>query len=88
MTDQRRPYAIHGVGECDRLCAVVGRIDPERRRNWVEQLAAAHLHVARTLGSEREADAFSDAFLGCLGRPDTASYTALCFVSRTAPSHA
>ena len=30
--------------EPDRLYTVVGRIDPERRRNWVEQLAAARLH--------------------------------------------
>lgn len=73
--------------EPDRLYTVVGRIDPGRRRNWIEQFAAARPYIARILGGEREADAFIEAFLHFQDSPDTGSYTALYFVSGTAPSH-
>jgi SAM-dependent methyltransferase len=71
--------------EPDRLYTIVGRIDPERRRNWVEQLTAARPYIARVLGGERETDAFTQAFLQYQDRPDTGSYTALYFVSGAAP---
>ncbi len=74
--------------EPDRLYTVVGRIDPERRRNWVEQLTAARPYIACIVGGEREADTFAEAFLRYQDRPDTGSYTALYFVSGTAPRHA
>lgn len=66
--------------EPDRLFTVIGPIDPERRRNWAEQFAAARLSIARILGGERQADDFVDAFLRFYDRPDTSSYTTLYFV--------
>jgi hypothetical protein len=64
--------------EPDRLFTIVGQIDAERRRNWVEQLTAARAHIARILGDEDLADKFVEAFLSFQDRPDTSSYT-LCF---------
>jgi ubiquinone/menaquinone biosynthesis C-methylase UbiE len=69
--------------EPDRLFTVIGRIDSERRRNWVEQLTAARPYVAQFLGGEPQADEFVTAFLAYQERPDTCSYTALYFVRGT-----
>ena len=74
--------------EADRLFTVVGQIDPERRRNWVDQFAAARPYMAPVLGGEPQADAFMEAFLAYQERPDTASYTALYFASGTVPKGA
>jgi ubiquinone/menaquinone biosynthesis C-methylase UbiE len=73
--------------EPDRLFTNVGQIDPERRRNWVEQLTAARPHIARIMGDEGLADQFVEAFLSFQDRPDTSSYTTLFFVRGTVPSH-
>jgi ubiquinone/menaquinone biosynthesis C-methylase UbiE len=72
--------------EPDRLFTVVGQIDAERRRNWVEQLTAARPHIARILGDEGLADTFVEAFLSFQDRPETSSYTTLFFVRGTVPS--
>ena len=66
----------------------MGRIDPERRRNWVDQFTAARPYMARVLGSESESDALIEAFFAYQDRPDTASYTALYFASGTVPKNA
>jgi SAM-dependent methyltransferase len=71
--------------ECDRLFTVIGAIDPDRRRNWLEQLTAAQPYIAKSLGGEAQADEFRDAFLAYQDRPDTCSYTTLYFVRGTAP---
>jgi ubiquinone/menaquinone biosynthesis C-methylase UbiE len=71
--------------EPDRLFTVVGQIDPERRRNWVDQFTAARPYMVRILGGEAKADAFVEAFLAYQDRPDTSSYTTLYFVSGIAP---
>ncbi len=71
--------------EADRLFTVVGQVDPERRRNWVDQFAAARPYMARVLGGEPQADAFTEAFLAYQDRPDTASYTALYLASGIVP---
>ena len=71
--------------EPDRLFTTIGAIDPERRRNWVEQLKAAQPYIVQILGHERQADEFIDAFLAYQDRPDTCSYTALYFVRGIAP---
>src|SRR5207344_2523466 len=63
--------------EPDRLFTNVGQIDPERRRNWMEQLTPARPHIARIMGDEGLADQFVDAFLSFQGRPVTSSYTTL-----------
>lgn len=66
----------------------MGQVDPERRRNWVDQFTAARPYMARVLGGEPQADAFMEAFLAYQDRPDTASYTALYFTSGTVPKGA
>jgi ubiquinone/menaquinone biosynthesis C-methylase UbiE len=71
--------------EPDRLFTSVGQIDPERRRNWVEQLTAARPHIARIMGGEGVADKFVEAFLSFQDRLDTSSYTTLFFVRGTVP---
>jgi ubiquinone/menaquinone biosynthesis C-methylase UbiE len=71
--------------EADRLFTVTGAIDAERRRNWLEQLAAARSFIAQTLGGEDAADRFVDAFIAYQDRADTCSYTALYFVRGRAP---
>lgn len=71
--------------EPDRIFTVVGQIDPDRRLNWVEQLAAARPQIAQIIGGEREADDFVEAFLRFHDRPDTSSYTALYFVRGRSP---
>jgi hypothetical protein len=73
--------------EPDRLFTNVGQIDPERRRNWMEQLTPARPHIAPIMGDEGLADQFVDAFLSFHDRPDTSSYTTLFFVRGTVPSH-
>jgi SAM-dependent methyltransferase len=71
--------------EPDRLFTVIGAIDEERRRNWVEQLTTARPYIAQILGSEQQADEFANAFVAYQDRPDTCSYTALYFVRGTIP---
>jgi len=79
---------FHGCGlinisvvlETDALFTTIGSIDPERRANWVAQLAAARPHIAKILGSDEMAREFSDSFIRYYDRPDTSSYTALYFV--------
>ena len=64
--------------EPDRLFTIVGQIDADRRRNWVEQLAAAPPHIARILGNEGLADEFVETFLSFQDRPDPAAIQ-VCF---------
>jgi SAM-dependent methyltransferase len=71
--------------EPDSLFTTVGTIDPERRENWVVQLAAARPHIAKILGSDDAAREFCDAFVRYYDRPDTSSYTALYFVRGQVP---
>ncbi len=71
--------------EPDRLFTILGAIDPDRKRNWVEQLAAARSYIAQILGGEAQADHFVGDLLGYLDRADTCSYTALYFVRGRAP---
>jgi SAM-dependent methyltransferase len=71
--------------ESDALFTTVGSIDPERRENWVVQLAAARPYIAKILGSDEMARQFSDSFIRYYDRPDTSSYTALYFVHGRVP---
>jgi SAM-dependent methyltransferase len=71
---------ISVVFEPDSLFTTVGSIDPERRENWVVQLAAARPYIAKILGSDERAREFGDSFIRYYDRPDTSSYTALYFV--------
>jgi SAM-dependent methyltransferase len=72
--------------EPDSLFTTVGTIDPERRENWVVQLAAARPHIVKILGSDDAAREFCDAFVRYYDRPDTSSYTALYFVRGQVPA--
>ena len=72
--------------EPDRLFTTVGAIDPERRRNWVEQLTAAKPYIVQILGGEPQADEFTRAYLAYLDRSDTCTYTSLFFVRGRAPA--
>ena len=76
---------ISVVFEPDSLFTTVGSIDPERRENWVAQLAAARVHIAKILGGDEAAREFGDAFVRYYDRPDTSSYTALYFVRGQVP---
>jgi ubiquinone/menaquinone biosynthesis C-methylase UbiE len=71
--------------EPDRLFTILAAIDPDRRRNWVEQLAAARSYIVEIVGGEAQADNFVSDFLAYLDRADTCSYTTLYFVRGTAP---
>ena len=71
--------------EPDSLFTTVGTIDPERRENWIVQLAAARPHIAKILGNDEAAREFCDAFVRYYERPDTSSYTALYFVRGQVP---
>jgi ubiquinone/menaquinone biosynthesis C-methylase UbiE len=71
--------------EPDRLFTVIGAIDAERRRNWVEQLTAARPYIVKIIGGEAQADNFVSAFLAYQDRADRCSYTALYFVGGTVP---
>jgi SAM-dependent methyltransferase len=59
--------------EPDRLFTAIGSIDPERRRNWEEQLTAARPYIAKALGGDAKADDFAAGFLAYQDRPDTCS---------------
>jgi SAM-dependent methyltransferase len=76
---------ISVVFEMDSLFTTVGSIDPQRRENWVAQLAAARPHIAKILGSDAMAREFGDSFIRYYDRPDTSSYTALYFVRGRVP---
>ncbi len=71
--------------EPDRLFTNIGAIDPERRRNWVEQLAAARSYIVEIIGGEAQADNLVSTFLAYQDRADTCSYTALYFVRGSVP---
>jgi SAM-dependent methyltransferase len=70
--------------EVDKLFTVIGRIDPERRRNWEIQLRAAQPHLAQMVG-EAKAGALIDRFLALYDDPETCSLTSLCFTRGRAP---
>ncbi|HEV2549807.1 MAG TPA: hypothetical protein VGU20_21010 [Stellaceae bacterium] len=59
---------------------VIGAIDAERRRNWVERLAAVRSYISQILSGEDAADRLVDTFIANQDRSDTCSYTALCVV--------
>lgn len=67
--------------EMDRVFTVIGKIDPERRRNWEIQWSGARKPTAVLLGSEALADAFIEQFIAYQDRPDTATYCTLYIVS-------
>jgi SAM-dependent methyltransferase len=55
--------------ETDRVFTVIGKIDPERRRNWEIQWSAARNRTAELLGSVALADAFIEKFMAYQDRP-------------------
>jgi ubiquinone/menaquinone biosynthesis C-methylase UbiE len=65
--------------EADTLFTVIGRIDPERRRNLETQFQAAHARIVQITGSDLEADRFVDRFLAHYDDPATCSFTELYF---------
>jgi ubiquinone/menaquinone biosynthesis C-methylase UbiE len=71
--------------EPDALFTTIGSVDPERRENWVVQLAAARPHIAKILGGDEAAREFSEAFIRYYDRADTSSYTALYFIRGRVP---
>jgi SAM-dependent methyltransferase len=71
--------------EADRVYTVVGKIDPERRRNWEVQWSGARKPVAGFLGSQALADAFIEKFMAYEDRPDTSTYCTLYIVSARKP---
>jgi hypothetical protein len=71
--------------EADRVYTVIGKIDPERRRNWEVQWSGARNPTAEFLGSEALADAFIEKFMAYEDRPDTATYCTLYIVSARKP---
>ena len=82
------PYLIelgfHNVTadmETDKVFTTVGRIDPERRRNWDRQLQAARPALIKLLGSEDKADDFLARFFAYYDDPLTCSFTTL-FLTR------
>lgn len=78
-----RDIAVHV--EADRLFAVYGAIDQERRENWRAQLSAAFPAIVRCLGSAERARGFVERFLSYQDREDTASYCTLYLVSGVVP---
>jgi SAM-dependent methyltransferase len=72
--------------EADRVFTVIGKIDPERRRNWEIQLSGARNRTAELLGSQALANAFIEKFIAYQDRPDTATYCTLYIVSARKPS--
>jgi ubiquinone/menaquinone biosynthesis C-methylase UbiE len=71
--------------EIDRVFTVIGKIDPERRRNWEIQWSGARHRTAELLGSEALADAFIEKFLAYQDQPDTATYCTLYIVTARHP---
>lgn len=71
--------------ETDRVITVIGKIDPERRRNWEIQWSGARNRTAELLGSQALADAFIEKFMAYQDRPDTATYCTLYIVSARKP---
>jgi SAM-dependent methyltransferase len=71
--------------ETDRVFTVIGKIDPERRRNWEIQWSGAKIRTAEILGSQAPADAFIEKFIAYQDRPDTATYCTLYIVSARKP---
>jgi SAM-dependent methyltransferase len=72
--------------EADHVYTVVGKIDPERRRNWEVQWSSARKPAANLLGSEALADAFIERFMAYEDRPDTSTYCTLYIVSARKPA--
>ncbi|MGH6777881.1 MAG: methyltransferase domain-containing protein, partial [Bradyrhizobium sp.] len=72
--------------EADRVFTVIGKIDPERRRNWEIQWSGARNRVAELVGSQTLADAFIERFMAYQDRPDTATYCTLYIVTARKPS--
>jgi ubiquinone/menaquinone biosynthesis C-methylase UbiE len=70
---------VHVEMETDTLFTVIGKIDAERRRNWVTQFQAARPHLVQIAGSEANADRLIDLFLAHYDNPATCSFTALYF---------
>ena len=70
--------------EADRLYTVIGAIDPERRRNWDEQLSAARPFIAKILGGDATNEFIRD-FLDFQDKPETCSYTVLFFAKGIRP---
>lgn len=71
--------------EPDQLFTVIGTIDPQRRRNWEEQLAAVEPYIAKILGGEGAATEFVRDFLAFQDDPETCSYTTLLFARGMRP---
>jgi SAM-dependent methyltransferase len=73
--------------ETDRVFTVIGKIDPERRRNWQIQWSGAHKRTAELLGSRALAGAVIEKLLAYQDRPDTATYCTLYIVTARKPFH-
>lgn len=73
------------VAEPDRLYAVSGAIDAERRENWSTQLRTALPAVTKSMGSAQRAQEFVQRFLAYQDREDTQSLCTLFFVTGRVP---
>lgn len=71
--------------ETDTSFTVVGAIDPDRRRNWEDQLSAAFAVAVETTGSEEDAHRFVERFLAHHDNPDTQTVCYLHFVTGHIP---
>jgi ubiquinone/menaquinone biosynthesis C-methylase UbiE len=60
---------------------IAGEADPNILRQWELKLEIARPQLARVLGSEREAEKQSSAFLQYLRRPDTLTYSTVFTVA-------
>ena len=72
--------------ETDKVFTTVGRIDPERRRNWEVQLQAARPALIKLLGSEARADDFLARFFAHYDDPLICSFTTLFLTRATKPA--
>jgi ubiquinone/menaquinone biosynthesis C-methylase UbiE len=72
--------------ETDRLFTTIGRIDPERRRNWEIQLKAARPAIVKLVGSEAAAEDILTRFFAYYDDPGTCSFTTLFFTRGTKPA--
>lgn len=74
---------VHVEANC--LYTYVGSASPGQRRNVEELLQGGRPAVVRALGGDAAADAFCQAYLAYIDRPDTCSYSMLWFVQGRVP---
>ena len=69
--------------ETDHVFTIVGKIDPERRQNWVTQWTALGPRLIEILGSDTDAKNFVEDFLRFSDDPATCTFTSLYFTRGT-----